>query len=189
MPILKQPALPSLGTLLAPLGCAASRHFARYSSKTGDAQTSHFALARRSGLQCGRAKAIRLSPPAFSAGTNTPRASARRQHSRRLARKWRASGQTPVIIDGGANVGDAALHFARLYPEAVIIAVEPNPETFERSARIVRASRRFARCLALCGRTTKASRCSRILKAHGPIAFMTAASRRPSACRICWPAY
>ena len=49
----------------------------------------------------------------------------------RLARKWRASGQTPVIIDGGANVGYAALHFARLYPEAVIIAVEPNPETFE----------------------------------------------------------
>ncbi len=49
----------------------------------------------------------------------------------RLAKKWRATGQTPVIIDGGANVGYAALHFARLYPEAVIIAVEPNPETFD----------------------------------------------------------
>jgi FkbM family methyltransferase len=48
-----------------------------------------------------------------------------------LAKKWRARGQTPVIIDGGANVGYAALHFAKLYPEAVIIAVEPNPTTFE----------------------------------------------------------
>lgn len=49
----------------------------------------------------------------------------------RLAEKWRARGKTPVIIDGGANVGYAALHFAKLYPEAVIIAIEPNPETFE----------------------------------------------------------
>ena len=49
----------------------------------------------------------------------------------RLAKKWRACGQTPVIIDGGANVGYAALHFAKLYPEAVIIAVEPDPTTFE----------------------------------------------------------
>ena len=49
----------------------------------------------------------------------------------RLAKKWRARGQTPVIIHGGANVGYAALHFAKLYPEAVIIAVEPNPTTFE----------------------------------------------------------
>ncbi|MEQ1784158.1 MAG: FkbM family methyltransferase [Hyphomonadaceae bacterium] len=49
----------------------------------------------------------------------------------RLAQKWHARGRTPVIIDGGANVGYAALHFAKLYPEAVIIAVEPNPETFD----------------------------------------------------------
>ena len=48
-----------------------------------------------------------------------------------LAERWHARGHTPVIIDGGANVGYAALHFARRFPQAVIIAVEPNPETFE----------------------------------------------------------
>ena len=49
----------------------------------------------------------------------------------RLAKKWRTRVTTPVIIDGGANVGYAALHFAKLYPEATIIAIEPNPDTFE----------------------------------------------------------
>lgn len=47
-----------------------------------------------------------------------------------LAARWRARGGTPVIIDGGANVGYAALHFARKFPDATIIAVEPNLETF-----------------------------------------------------------
>lgn len=48
----------------------------------------------------------------------------------RLAARWHARGHTPVIIDGGANVGYAALYFARRFPKATIIAVEPNPETF-----------------------------------------------------------
>jgi FkbM family methyltransferase len=48
----------------------------------------------------------------------------------RLAARWRAKGGTPVIVDGGANVGYAALHFARKFPDATIIAVEPNLETF-----------------------------------------------------------
>jgi FkbM family methyltransferase len=47
-----------------------------------------------------------------------------------LAARWRARGGTPVIIDGGANVGYAALYFARTFPDAVIIAVEPNIDTF-----------------------------------------------------------
>jgi FkbM family methyltransferase len=49
----------------------------------------------------------------------------------RLAARWSAKGHTPVIIDGGANVGYAALHFAERFPQAIIIAVEPNPETFK----------------------------------------------------------
>lgn len=35
-----------------------------------------------------------------------------------------------LIIDGGANVGYASVLLANLYPEAVIIAVEPNTENF-----------------------------------------------------------
>lgn len=47
-----------------------------------------------------------------------------------LARRWRSRGRIPVIIDAGANVGYSALDFAERFPEAVVIAVEPDPETF-----------------------------------------------------------
>lgn len=36
-----------------------------------------------------------------------------------------ANGQVPVIVDGGANVGAAAIWFSQRYPQAHIIAVEP----------------------------------------------------------------
>ena len=36
-----------------------------------------------------------------------------------------AAGRKPVIVDGGANVGAASIWFARRYPEAAIVAVEP----------------------------------------------------------------
>ncbi len=40
-------------------------------------------------------------------------------------------GFTPrVILDGGANVGYASLFFARQFPEATVIAVEPEAENF-----------------------------------------------------------
>ncbi len=40
----------------------------------------------------------------------------------------------PLIIDAGANVGAASLWFAKQFPEALIIAIEPDP----RSAKICR---------------------------------------------------
>lgn len=40
-------------------------------------------------------------------------------------------GQTPVIIDCGANVGLAALWYARTYPEAKIFCVEPEIDNFK----------------------------------------------------------
>lgn len=36
-----------------------------------------------------------------------------------------------VIVDCGANIGITALYFARRYPKARIICVEPDPENFE----------------------------------------------------------
>ncbi len=38
---------------------------------------------------------------------------------------------TPYIIDGGANIGLAVLYFKKHYPEAKVIAFEPNPESFK----------------------------------------------------------
>jgi FkbM family methyltransferase len=39
-------------------------------------------------------------------------------------------GLAPTIIDGGAHVGVASAWFARRYPGAVVLAFEPNPDTF-----------------------------------------------------------
>jgi FkbM family methyltransferase len=41
------------------------------------------------------------------------------------------SGQSPVIIDGGANVGLATLYWKKRWPDAEIIAFEPDPQVFE----------------------------------------------------------
>ncbi len=39
--------------------------------------------------------------------------------------------ETPYIIDGGANIGLAVLYFKKHYPNAKIIAFEPDMESFE----------------------------------------------------------
>jgi len=39
-------------------------------------------------------------------------------------------GPAPTIIDGGAHVGVASAWFARRYPGALVLAFEPNPDTF-----------------------------------------------------------
>lgn len=47
-----------------------------------------------------------------------------------LAHGWRAQGKTPMIVDAGANVGCSSLYFADAYPEACVLAVEPDPESY-----------------------------------------------------------
>lgn len=42
-----------------------------------------------------------------------------------------ASGKPPVIIDCGGNIGLSVLWFARRFPEARIVVIEPNNENFE----------------------------------------------------------
>ena len=39
--------------------------------------------------------------------------------------------RTPVIIDAGAHIGNSTLYFAKLFSNAQIIAIEPNPITRE----------------------------------------------------------
>ncbi len=40
--------------------------------------------------------------------------------------------QPRIIVDLGAHFGDSSLYFHALYPEALIYAVEPSPENFDR---------------------------------------------------------
>lgn len=41
-----------------------------------------------------------------------------------------ARGETPVIVDAGANIGAASIWFSEHYPKARIVAVEPEPGNF-----------------------------------------------------------
>lgn len=45
--------------------------------------------------------------------------------------KFRASNEAPHIIDAGANIGLSVLYFKDLYPDATIVAYEPDPQMFE----------------------------------------------------------
>lgn len=47
------------------------------------------------------------------------------------ARKLRAGGKIPVIVDCGANIGISAIWFANHFPEATVVAVEPEPANHE----------------------------------------------------------
>ena len=44
---------------------------------------------------------------------------------------FKATSQAPVIIDCGANIGMATLYFKYLYPDAKIVAFEPNPQIYK----------------------------------------------------------
>jgi FkbM family methyltransferase len=46
------------------------------------------------------------------------------------AKQIRTNNQVPIIIDGGANVGYSALYFAKAFPEAKVIAFEPDLRTY-----------------------------------------------------------
>ena len=55
------------------------------------------------------------------------------QCAERVQHRYReiiAGGRTPIIVDAGANIGAASLWFAKRYPEAKIIAIEPEPGNF-----------------------------------------------------------
>lgn len=47
----------------------------------------------------------------------------------------RAKGKTPLIIDCGAHIGVSARYFAETYPDAIVVAVEPDPENLSIAIR------------------------------------------------------
>lgn len=56
-------------------------------------------------------------------------------------RQWLSQGGRPVIIDGGANNGAASRYFSMTYPDAIVVAVEPD-DANARLCRINTADRR-----------------------------------------------
>lgn len=44
---------------------------------------------------------------------------------------FETSNPKPLIIDAGAHIGLSTLYFKKVYPGAQIIAIEPNPKSFE----------------------------------------------------------
>ena len=61
--------------------------------------------------------------------------SATAQQLHRVCADWKASDISPLIIDGGANVGYSALFFAEMFPEVTVVALEPDPQAFGRLCR------------------------------------------------------
>ena len=63
------------------------------------------------------------------------------QYERILARYRQIleAGRTPLVIDAGANIGAASIWFAKLFPEASIVAIEPDPDNAEICRRNTRA--------------------------------------------------
>ena len=58
-------------------------------------------------------------------------------HFAALRRRYEAmlaAGDVPVIVDAGANIGAASVYFARAFPRARVVAIEPDPG----NARIAR---------------------------------------------------
>ena len=54
---------------------------------------------------------------------------------------FRASDDRPLIFDCGSNIGMSVLFFKKLYPNARIVAFEPDPFTFETLRRNVEQNR------------------------------------------------
>ena len=44
--------------------------------------------------------------------------------------RFKARTERPVIIDGGANIGLSIIYFKKLYPDANIVAFEPDRKVF-----------------------------------------------------------
>ena len=53
--------------------------------------------------------------------------------SERLILREHIRGESPLILDVGANLGSSVAFYRRLFPNARVIAFEPDPETFRAS--------------------------------------------------------
>lgn len=62
-------------------------------------------------------------------------------------------GRAPLIVDAGANIGASVVYFGLTFPQAHIVALEPEKHNFEQMLRNVKGLDVDARCAAI-GSTT-----------------------------------
>jgi hypothetical protein len=62
--------------------------------------------------------------------------------------------QPRVILDAGANIGLTSVYFAKKYPHARIVAIEPEASNFDVLTRNVRPYPSIIPCMPLCGIAT-----------------------------------
>ncbi len=63
------------------------------------------------------------------------------------------SGALPVIVDAGANIGAASIWFAKKYPKAYVIAIEPDLDNFRVLSENAKLERRLIPIRAAIGST------------------------------------
>lgn len=73
-------------------------------------------------------------------------------------------GRTPLIVDCGANIGLSAIWFAERFPDAVVVAVEPEPGNF---AMLARNARGFPTIVPLRAAISDRNASVALTNAHG----------------------
>jgi hypothetical protein len=109
-----------------------------------------------------------------------------------LAHSWRNAGDVPVIIDGGANVGYASLYFAACFPDALVVAIEPDPASFALLCRNVAQFQNIPTFVLSTGRygvTRGASPSNTKHQAHGPLAQLMAGICPLGDSKHSWPKF
>lgn len=91
----------------------------------------------------------------------------------RRAEAMRAAGQVPVIVDGGGNIGLSLRSFARDFPFATIVAVEPDADNM-RVLKANAAELDEGRVLAVQGAVgSRSGHCRVIARERGSAGLMT----------------
>lgn len=91
---------------------------------------------------------------------------------RRRADAMIRSGQVPLVIDGGANIGLSLRGFARDFPQAHVIAVEPDTDNF----RVLSANAAETASPHTCiqaGLASRSGHCRVVGRERGSAGFMT----------------
>lgn len=88
-------------------------------------------------------------------------------------------GRMPVIVDAGANIGSATLWFKHQYPDAAIVAIEPDPGSYALLARNIAGRSNVVALQAAIG-----SQAGHVILHKGDTSCMTTTERADAGCPL-----